>query len=84
MAGDGDDDPVARQIPPCDICGAENAPYGFQPPGGARNLKPGQRPLRACVKQACRDAAEERLQRSQRIRRGPVAVDPAKSQQQLI
>lgn len=54
----------------CDICSATNAPFGFQPPGGARNLKQGQRPLRACRNQACRDAADLRLQKSLEVVRG--------------
>lgn len=46
---------------PCDICGATPAPFGFQPPGGARALKPGTRPLRACPKICCRFKANARL-----------------------
>lgn len=60
-------DQTGRQLPPCDICGAVNAPFGYQPPGGRRGLKPGQRPLRACAAQTCRDAAEARLKASLRV-----------------
>lgn len=45
----------------CDICAAINAPFGYQPPGGARNLKPGQRPLRACINPDCRAQCDARL-----------------------
>lgn len=46
---------------PCDICGDAQAPFGYQPPGGAWMLKPGKRPMRACRKLCCRFKANARL-----------------------
>lgn len=46
---------------PCDFCGAMPAPFGYQPPGGARALKPGKRPMRACADPGCKAKAEPRL-----------------------
>jgi len=50
-----------RPLGPCDACGARPAPFGFQPPGGARALKPGQRPWRACADPACKAQGDAKL-----------------------
>lgn len=44
---------------PCDVCGAPNAPRGYQPPGH-RPLRKGQRPLACCTDPACLGKAEAR------------------------
>jgi len=44
----------------CDLCGAANAAYGFQRPGGRAAQKPGTRPLWSCGAPACLDQARAR------------------------
>lgn len=69
----------------CDICGAANAPFGYQPPGGARNLKKGQRPMRACRNPDCRKAADQRLQNSLEVVRGSARKhEPAEGPQGVL
>lgn len=45
---------------PCDICGAAEAPLGFQRPGGRAAQRPGTRPLWSCPAPACAAAARQR------------------------
>lgn len=47
-----------REPLPCDICGAPNAPFGFQYPGGRQAQRPGKRSLWSC--RDCRDQAQAR------------------------
>jgi hypothetical protein len=65
----------------CDICGAINAPFGYQPPGGARNLKPGRRPWRACINPDCRAKCEARLLAASSVARD--GARPAKKKSNL-
>ena len=60
----------------CDICGAQNAPYGYRHPGPLHELPPGKRGyLWAC--EACRDVAEDRRAAALRVRPvEPVAAGP--------
>lgn len=46
---------------PCDFCAEKFAPLGFAPPGGARRLKPGTRPLTICLDPECIAKARARV-----------------------
>lgn len=60
---------------PCDLCGAANAPFGFQRPGGRKAQAPGTRPLWACPD--CRAAAAERARKATVARLGEREILPA-------